>query len=129
MRSALRLRQIERPLGADLLRDDLGDEIIERGRADGLQHLGRLGSSSGPIWRGMKLAPGSSSARVARLVDMSLYSLCPDLSKRQCHEFVVSGLVHEIVELALVLELHLHEPGAAFGLAVDESRIAFELAC
>src|SRR5262245_55121921 len=42
------------------------------------------------------------------------------------HEPVVGGLVHEIGEFTLVLELHLHEPGAAFGLAVDERRIAFE---
>ncbi len=38
-----RLLEFERPLGADVLRHHAGDEVLERGGAEALQHLGGVG--------------------------------------------------------------------------------------
>src|SRR3954447_4363665 len=93
-------------------------------------------SSDGPICLRTKLAPGSSSAKLGRLAGIQiLRSIVPSptpcgggkFNSTFSDEFVIRGLVHEVGELGLVGELDLHEPALAFGGAVDQSGVGFEL--
>ncbi|MFO1131294.1 MAG: hypothetical protein U1E16_04705 [Hyphomicrobiales bacterium] len=61
-----------------------------------LQHLKSYPGASGPMWRAMKLAPGSSSAKVGR--EAMILSV---------HQLVVGGSSHQIIELGGVGE---HRP-------------------